>query len=105
MALKIQYVFIVLLKDFKSHLQEDFEGLAVAATVIAVRETADGIQDDGCLMEVNLVLTVLFKNFLVSVIAKILFPLNHCEDRFRCFLVVNSQNCPEMERKSLVHYF
>jgi hypothetical protein len=71
LALKILYVFIVLLKDFKSHLQEDFEGLAAAATVIAVRETADGIQDGGCLMEVNLVLTVLFKNFLVSVIAKI----------------------------------
>ena len=105
MALKILYVFIVHLKDFKSHLQEYFEGLAAAATVIVVRETADGILDGGCLMEVNLVLTVLFRNFLVSVIAKILFPLNHCEDRFRCFLVVNSQSCPEMERKSLVHYF
>lgn len=105
MALKILYVFIVHLKDFKSHLQEYFEGLAAAATVIVVRETADGILDGGCLMEVNLVLTVLFRNFLVSVIAKILFPLNHCEDRFRCFLVTNSQSSPKKERKSLVHYF
>lgn len=105
MALKILYVFIVCLKDFKSHSQENFEGLAVATAVTAVRETADGILDGGCLMEVNLVWTVLFKNFLVSVAVKILFPLNHFEDRFRCFLAVNSQSYPEKERKSLVHYF
>jgi hypothetical protein len=60
----------------------------------------DGILDGGFLMEINLVWTVLFMNFLVSVTVKILFPLNHYEDLFRCFLAINSQSYPEKERKS-----
>ena len=92
------------LEDLQSHLQEDFEGLAAAA-VATVRETMGDILDDGCLVGVNLIWAVLFKNFLVSVIAKILFPLNRCEDRFHCFLAANSQSCPEKEHKSLIHYF
>jgi len=42
------------LKDFKSRLQEDFEGLT-AASVATVREMAGGIQDDGFLEELNFV--------------------------------------------------
>lgn len=66
MASKILYVFIERLKDSKSHLQEDCEGLDYSA-----REKAGGILDGGCLVEVNLVWTVLFRNFLVSIAAKI----------------------------------
>ena len=75
-------------------------GNRVKAVAVVVGETMDGILDGGFLMEVNLVWTVLFMNFLVSVTVKILFPLNHYEDLFRCFLAINSQSYPEKERKS-----
>lgn len=54
MVLKILFVFIMHLKDFKSRLQEDFEGLT-AASIATAREMVDGILDDGFLEEVNLV--------------------------------------------------
>lgn len=54
LVLKILFVFIMHLKDFKSRLQEDFEGLT-AASVATVREMAGGIQDDGFLEELNFV--------------------------------------------------
>lgn len=54
MVLKIQFVFIVHLKDFKSRSLVDFEGLTVAF-VATVKEMVGGIQDDGYLKEVNLV--------------------------------------------------
>ena len=79
--------------------------ITAATIVTAVKGTVGGILDGGYLMEVNLVFTVPFRNFLVSVTAKILFPLNHYVDQFRCFLAVNFQNYLKKERKNLVHYF
>ena len=54
MVLKILFVFVIHLKDFKYRLQEDFEGLTTAS-VATVKEMGGGILDDGFLEEVNLV--------------------------------------------------